>query len=54
MNEITLLDREFSIYITEDEIQSRITAMAEKLNEDLRGQDVLFFGVLNWCFPVCR
>ena len=50
MNEITVLDREFSIYITEDEIQSRITAMAEKLNEDLRGQDVLFFGVLNGVF----
>lgn len=50
MNEITVLDREFSIYITEDEIQSRITALAEKINEDLRGQDVLFFGVLNGVF----
>lgn len=50
MNEITVLDREFSIYITEDEIQNRITALAEKINEDLRGQDVLFFGVLNGVF----
>ncbi|HNT94062.1 MAG TPA: hypoxanthine phosphoribosyltransferase [Bacteroidales bacterium] len=50
MNEITLLDREFSVYITEDEIQSRITALAEKINEDLKGQDVLFFGVLNGVF----
>ena len=50
MNEITVLDREFSVYITEDEIQSRITAMAEKINEDLKGQDVLFFGVLNGVF----
>ena len=50
MNEITVLDREFSIYITEDEIQSRITALAEKINEDLRDQDVLFFGVLNGVF----
>ena len=50
MNEITVLDREFSVYITEDEIQSRVTALAEKINEDLKGQDVLFFGVLNGVF----
>lgn len=50
MNEITLLDREFSVYLTEDEIQSRVTALAEKINEDLKGQDVLFFGILNGVF----
>lgn len=50
MNEITVLDREFSVYITEDEIQSRVTALAEKINEDLRGHDVLFFGILNGVF----
>jgi hypoxanthine phosphoribosyltransferase len=50
MNEIKVLDREFSEYITEDEIQGRITALAEKLNEDLKGHDVLFFGILNGAF----
>lgn len=50
MNEIKVLDREFSVYITEDEIQSRVTALAEKISEDLKGQDVLFFGVLNGVF----
>jgi hypoxanthine phosphoribosyltransferase len=50
MNEITVLDREFSEYITEDEIQSRITAMAEKISEDLKDKDVLFFGILNGSF----
>jgi len=50
MNEIKVLDREFSQYITEDEIQSRITAMAEKISEDLQGRDVLFFGILNGSF----
>lgn len=50
MNEIKVLDREFSEYITEDEIQSRITAMAEKISEDLQGHDVLFFGILNGSF----
>ncbi len=50
MNEIKVLDREFSEYITEDEIQSRISAMAEKISEDLQGRDVLFFGILNGSF----
>ncbi len=50
MNEITLLDREFSVYLTEDEIQSRVTALAEKISEDLKGQDVLFLGILNGVF----
>lgn len=50
MNEIKVLDRVFSEYITEDEIQSRITAMAEKITEDLQGRDVLFFGILNGAF----
>jgi len=50
MNEIKVLDREFSEYITEDEIQSRITGMAEKISEDLQGRDVLFFGILNGSF----
>ncbi|MDX9774156.1 MAG: phosphoribosyltransferase family protein, partial [Bacteroidales bacterium] len=50
MKEITVLDREFSVYLPEDEIQSRVTALAEKLNEDLKGHDVLFFGILNGAF----
>ncbi|MGB8358786.1 MAG: hypoxanthine phosphoribosyltransferase [Bacteroidales bacterium] len=50
MNEITVLDREFTEYITEDEIQSRITAMADKITEDLKDHDVLFFGILNGSF----
>ena len=50
MNEIKLLDREFSVYLAEDEIQGRVTALAEKINEDLKGQDVLFFGILNGVF----
>lgn len=45
-----MLDREFSVYITEDEIQSRVAALAEKINEDLHGKDILFFGVLNGVF----
>ena len=50
MKEITVLDRQFSEYLTSEEIQSRITAMAEKISEDLEGRDVLFFGILNGSF----
>ena len=50
MHEVTVLDRKFSEYLTNDEIQSRIAAMADKINEDLKGRDVLFFGILNGSF----
>ena len=50
MKDVKVLDRQFSEYLTSDEIQSRISALAEKINEDLKGQDVLFFGILNGSF----
>ena len=50
MQEVKVLDRQFSVYLTEEEIQSRISALAEKINEDLKGRDVLFFGILNGSF----
>lgn len=50
MQEVTVLDRRFSEYLTSEEIQSRITAMAEKINEDLEGREVLFYGILNGSF----
>lgn len=50
MNVVTILDRQFDVYLTEDELQGRITALAEKINEDLKGKDVLFFGILNGSF----
>ncbi|MCU0378828.1 MAG: hypoxanthine phosphoribosyltransferase [Bacteroidales bacterium] len=50
MHEIEILDRRFSVYLTEEEIQGRITALAEKINDDLKGRDVLFFGILNGAF----
>ncbi|MCJ7821336.1 MAG: hypoxanthine phosphoribosyltransferase [Bacteroidales bacterium] len=50
MQEVKVLDRQFSVYLTEEEIQSRISALAEKINEDLQGRDVLFFGILNGSF----
>lgn len=50
MQEVKVLDRQFSVYLTDEEIQSRISALAEKINEDLKGRDVLFFGILNGSF----
>lgn len=50
MQEVTVLDRQFSVYLTTEEIQNRISAMAEKINEDLKGREVMFYGILNGAF----
>ncbi len=43
-------DREFEIYIPNAEIRGTISDMAEKINEDLKGKDVIFLGILNGAF----
>jgi hypoxanthine phosphoribosyltransferase len=50
MKRIKLLDKEFELSISEEEIQKRITAMAERMNKELKGEDVLFMGILNGAF----
>ena len=50
MQEVNVLDRQFSVYLTAEEIQNRVSAMAEKINEDMKGREVLFFGILNGVF----
>ena len=43
-------DKEFEIYIPNDEIQRVISEMAKKINKDLAGKDVIFLGILNGAF----
>jgi hypoxanthine phosphoribosyltransferase len=45
-----ILDKTFEIFITEDEIQSRISSMAQKINDAYKDKDVLFLSVLNGAF----
>jgi hypoxanthine phosphoribosyltransferase len=50
MNEIRILDKNFSELIKEQEIKSRIEDLAREMNRDLAGKDVIFLGILNGAF----
>ena len=50
MKEVTILDRKFREFITEDAIQKRITEMATLINNDFAGMEVVFLGILNGAF----
>ena len=50
MNEGQVLDKKFGVSIPEQQIQASIKAMAERMNKDLAGKDVIFLGILNGCF----
>jgi hypoxanthine phosphoribosyltransferase len=47
---VKVLDKEFEINITHDKIQATIKEMAQKMNQDLKGKDVIFMGILNGSF----
>jgi hypoxanthine phosphoribosyltransferase len=50
MKEIRILDKNFREYLTEDTIQQRIEEIAQKINTDLAGKEVVFLGILNGAF----
>lgn len=50
MEKITLLDKEFEIFIEHEKIIDAISAVAKKINKELKGQDVIFIGILNGSF----
>jgi hypoxanthine phosphoribosyltransferase len=50
MNQITIRDREFEMYIPEEKIKTVIGELAEKMRDDLKGRDPLFVCVLNGAF----
>lgn len=50
MSEIQVLDKTFTVSIPEDKIQQRIQEIASQMNEDFKGKDVIFLGILNGCF----
>lgn len=43
-------DKTFELYIAEKEIEESIRKIAQKINEDYQGKEVLFIGVLNGVF----
>ncbi len=50
METIQLLDKKFKIYIKEEDILDRIKTLAHQINEDLKGEDVIFMSILNGSF----
>jgi hypoxanthine phosphoribosyltransferase len=50
MNSIKVLDKEFVPYLSEKEIQEKITALAEQLNKDYAGKRPIFLSILNGSF----
>jgi hypoxanthine phosphoribosyltransferase len=50
MPNIVIDNKEFSLYLPAEKIQQRMEAMADLLNNDLKGHDLIFIGVLNGAF----
>ncbi|MGD0582895.1 MAG: hypoxanthine phosphoribosyltransferase [Bacteroidales bacterium] len=50
MNEVQVLDKKFRELITEEEIDRRIGELAEMINNDYKGEEVVFMGILNGAF----
>jgi hypoxanthine phosphoribosyltransferase len=47
---VKVLDKEFEINIPHDKIIENIKRLANEINEDLKGKDVIFMGILNGSF----
>ncbi len=45
-----ILDQQFDIFITSDQIQSRISEMAHQINLEYKDKDPLFLSILNGAF----
>ena len=50
MPAITLHDKTFDIYLTEQQIQAQVKKMAEQINEDYKNKRPLFIAILNGSF----
>ena len=45
-----LLDKSFEVFISRNQIQDKVSDLADKINSDFFGKDVLFISVLNGSF----
>jgi hypoxanthine phosphoribosyltransferase len=50
MKEIRVLDKIFKEYISEKRISERVEELAEEINKDFAGKEVVFLGILNGAF----
>lgn len=49
-NTIIVSDRYFKLYLSADQIQEKVKAVAERINKDLAGKKPIFVAVLNGAF----
>ena len=47
---ITIKDKQFKLYLTAEEIESKVAALAERLNADYAGKCPVLLGTLNGAF----
>ena len=52
MDRIRLKDKEFELFIPEEEIKDAIAKVAERIREDVKGTNAMFVGILNGAFIV--
>ncbi|PKP22050.1 MAG: hypoxanthine phosphoribosyltransferase [Bacteroidetes bacterium HGW-Bacteroidetes-21] len=50
MNTVKILDKVFEPFITNETIDNAVEAIAQKMNQDLAGKDVVFVAILNGAF----
>ena len=50
MKEVVFLDKRFKVSIPANEIQLRINQMAEQINDELEGKEIVFVVILNGAF----
>lgn len=50
MKKVKILDKEFEIFISYDEIKSRVEKIADQINQELNGENPVFLCVLNGAF----
>jgi hypoxanthine phosphoribosyltransferase len=50
MRETVILDKRFREMITGEAISKRVDELAEQINRDFKGKDVVFIGILNGAF----
>ena len=47
---IQVLDKKFEVFIAKDELSKEVASLGSKLNEDYKGEEVIFIAVLNGSF----
>ncbi len=50
MEKVTILDKQFKKFISAGEIQQKVKELADRINKDFEGKEVVFVGILNGVF----